>query len=125
MLVALRLWESRWTDRAAIVTLKSDNFSALAMASRLKATGRSNIVAREVALLYSEASYEPKFVEHLPGLANVGADALSRLCDPSGKFQLPRELAGIAPTPVPPRTESYYRALAASQVGSRSKRRRR
>ena len=77
------------------------------MASRLKATGRCIIVAREVALLYSEAAYEPKFVEHLPGLANVGADALSRLCDPSGKFQLPREFAHLSPTPVPLRDESY------------------
>ena len=28
VLVALRLWRSVWTDRAATVTMKSDNFSA-------------------------------------------------------------------------------------------------
>ena len=67
---------------------------------------------KEVALLYGEGSFEPRVFEHLPGVANGLADALSRLDEPGAGVKLPAELSDITPAVVPTRTKQYYRILA-------------
>ena len=67
---------------------------------------------KEVALLYGEGSFEPRVFEHLPGVANGLADALSRLDEPGAGVKLPAELSDITPAVVPTRTKRYYRILA-------------
>ena len=89
--------------------------AALALAAKLKASGSRGLIARELALLYSESSFEPRWTVHLPGVLNVIPDALSRLTDPSGKYEIPAALASVKPIAVPNRPESYYATLAISQ----------
>ena len=50
---------------------------------------------------------------HLPGDANVTADALSRRWDPdAGEWRLPLALAGATEAVAPQRNRAYYRTLA-------------
>ena len=86
------------------------------MAERLKAGPSAKLIAQELALLYHHARFEPK-VEHIPGVANQIADALSRLMAPQDAKDLPEVLATVWQTKVPPRTPAWYKTLAAEQVG--------
>ena len=74
----------------------------------------SPIISREVALVYTESSFEPRVFEHLPGIANGIADTLSRLDEPGGHKTLPAELYEITPTIAPERVKSWYKVLATS-----------
>ena len=95
ILVALRIWWTYWAERKAVVTIRSDNIAALTLGARLKITGPCNIIGREISMLYAEASYEPRFFEHVPGVGNVVADALSRVYDPAKCCVIPSVLRGI------------------------------
>ena len=53
----------------------------------------------------------------MPGVANVMADALSRLTDPTKDYQIPEELLKVKRVEVPLRTRDWYKTLAAKQVG--------
>ena len=57
---------------------------------------------------FTEAAYEPRVVEHIPGVAHVVADALSRRYDPNKTWVLPPLLQDIPETEVPIRDEDYY-----------------
>ena len=83
VLVAVRCWASRWMDKRVSINMKSDNMAALSLAARLKSKV-SSLIAKETALVYSSASFQPRYVEHVPGVLNFSADALSRLSDPNG-----------------------------------------
>ena len=71
------------------------------------------IIARELALDVASASYAPDVTEHLPGLANVAADALSRKHDPSKVYAVPTYLSNCPEQEVPPRLRSWWQALPA------------
>ena len=43
------------------------------------------VIAREMALDVAGLSYAPDIVRHIPGIANVSADALSRRYEPFSK----------------------------------------
>ena len=86
--------------------------SALTLIAKLKCTGHSNLIAREVAMIYGMAAFQPRCIEHLPGIVNTAADALSRLSDPSKKYEIPDQLTHLQPVPVPIRSERYYATLA-------------
>ena len=79
ILVALTAWRSHWMKRNVALTLKSDNLSALTVASQLKDRRNRTLIAKELSLLYSDRSYEPSFYTHIPGSTNVLSDSLSRL----------------------------------------------
>ena len=65
------------------LALKGDNITALTMALQLRAPpGPVKGIARELALDYAEASFEPSAATHVPGVANSIADVLSRRFDP-------------------------------------------
>ena len=72
----------------------------------------SPIMSKEVALLYGEGSFEPRVFQHLPGIANVLADVLSRMAEPGYIADLPDGLVNITPVVIPARSKSYYRTLA-------------
>ena len=72
----------------------------------------SPLIAKEIALLYSEAAHEPRIFEHVPGVANVLADALSRAYEPGVDFKLPPQLATARRIQVPRRRRTWYKSLA-------------
>ena len=112
ILVALRTWAKQWMDKQITLTIKSDNISALVMTSRLRITA-SRLVAKELAMTLSEASFMPRHVVHVPGAMNCWADALSRLSAPGGKYSIP-PLLREAPRAFPAeRSPAYYTTLDA------------
>ena len=85
MLVALWTWRARWQQWRSTVAVCGDNVTMLTMVLHFK--GRSaalSTIARELALEVAEAAYRPMLAEHIPGVANVTADSLSRLHAPGG-----------------------------------------
>ena len=115
VLVALRIWASEWMHRRTILQIKADNVGALTMASQLKGKKGRGIIAREIALVYSESCYEPRRLTHVPGVINCVPDALSRLVDPCGEYTLPTQLANLVPTVTPRRDAGWYRTLQPRQ----------
>ena len=116
ILVALRAWAGQWMGLQITMCVKSDNMAALAMTSKLTFTS-SRLIAMELALLLSEAAFQPRHVEHVPGVMNTWADALPRLSDPTKKYSIPDALLR-APRIFPVRRgESYYTSLAATSAG--------
>ena len=114
MLIALRVWRQRWRQLRSTVVVRGDNVTMLTMVLHFKGASHGlSIVAREVALELADAAYRPLVAEHIPGIANTLADALSRVGDPSKRWQLPAALHGAVRALVPPRPASWYRALGA------------
>ena len=75
------------------------------------------IIAREIALDISDSAYSPDTAEHIPGIANKAADALSRLHQPGGKAEIPSYLSGIPRAEFQARNRAWWRALPAEPKG--------
>ena len=118
ILVALRCWSKLWNHRRVALEVKSDSVSALTATLLLRARGPGpSLVARELALDIAEASFVPDTATHLPGVANVVPDALSRRFQPAadGKskvWKVPTMLGDSLETIPPVRNRSYYRTLS-------------
>ena len=65
-----------------------------------------------MALLYSHAAHEPRIFEHVPGVANILADGLSRVFEPGADTTLPPQLSDAKRRAVPIRKTSFYQSLA-------------
>ena len=83
----MRLWAPYWRQRRVHLYLRGDNISSLVLFSTLKThSGQLAIIAREFALDLGTASFKPEVVQHLPGVANVVADSLSRKFEPGRPY---------------------------------------
>ena len=83
MLIALRLWRSYWSEERCVLHVASDNMGTLSMLCKMQTRAASiGIVAREMALDVADAIYQPLVAEHVPGIANIVADYLSRMHGP-------------------------------------------
>ena len=79
LLVALRLWRRFWYNRRVVLTVRSDSVAGLTVVLKFRSTGQApSLVARELAIDMARTTYTPQIVEHVPGVANVIADLLSR-----------------------------------------------
>ena len=113
VLVALRLWAPLWKGKRINLSVKMDSVSALTILLKCKSAGEApSVVAREVALDMASSIYIPNVMQHVPGVANVMADALSRWHDPGRQRQLPARLRGASLRIVAPRLRSWWRALS-------------
>ena len=100
-LAALRCWAPRWSGRRVSLYVLS-----FRPATR---SGSLGLIAREAALNVANAIYGPDVVEHVPGLANVAADTLSRRFAPdAAAWSPPLLVAGASEVRPPPRTEAFY-----------------
>ncbi|HIG16147.1 MAG TPA: hypothetical protein EYQ31_01985 [Candidatus Handelsmanbacteria bacterium] len=110
ILVAMRTWREEDDHRSLLVYIKSDSLSACRMLLKLAARSPScNVIAKELALDLSECAHPPILAEHIPGIVNVTADALSRLSAPT-PAAFPASLAGLQPTPVAHRSKSWWKS---------------
>ena len=91
--------------------MRSDDIGALFTGAQTHSKA-SPTISKEVALLYSETSFEPRRFDHILGVANGIADELSRMCEPQSSGVLPMELRDIEQTIVPIRDKRYYKVLA-------------
>ena len=114
MLVALRHWHYHWAHRRCVIHVAGDNMAALSMITKMQPHSYSlGVVARELALDISQAVYEPQLASHVPGVANVAADALSRKYEPSTvPYKLPPVLAECTEVFPKDRAATWWRSLA-------------
>ena len=109
-LVALRHWSPRWKGKRVTLRVRSDSITALTMVLKLKAKGAgTSIISREMALDIAEAVYSPSIASHLPGVANITADVLSRFDE--GNPSLPPHLRGVPRAQLAVRDHRWWRSL--------------
>ena len=109
LLVGIRLF--RLEHRGTRVALRSDSLSSLLAISRGAARSRSlNVIVAELALLRAEQALDIVRLTHVPGVANIVADALSRQAAP-GPPPLPRELQAETRLTPPPRPRAWWATL--------------
>ena len=95
-----------------MLRVKSDSISALVLTLNLKTKGKgAGIVARELALDVAASEYAPNVAEHIPGVENILADALSRRFEPNFDFILPTVFSTVPEAVLPPRGTDYFRTL--------------
>ena len=119
LLVSLVIWAPILEHSKCQLRLRGDNVSALTAAVKLKAaSGMMRFLARELAFTFSRFSFEPDIVQHVPGIANITADALSRCFCPATAYTIPKCLQQVVRTNVPARVASWYHtsSYAARQV---------
>ena len=65
--------------------------------------------------MIAEGTFAPDVIEHIPGVANVLPDALSRLDDPAyhNKFRLPTVLRSVRRRVLSHRGPGFWRTLEA------------
>ena len=118
MLVALRIWKKYWQKRGVSLQVRSDSVSTLTLLAKLRVRHESyglGVIARELALDFGNCSYKPRLLQHIPGIANDWADALSRQFQPSVNKPLPLELQRCRRDVAPERGQAYYMAHAAAK----------
>ena len=92
-MVALREWSTLWKDRRVTLSVRSDNVSTLSLVCKMQPHSEQlGIIARELALEVCESAVSPDDAVHIPGIANVAADALSRVHQPGYDTPLPEYL---------------------------------
>jgi hypothetical protein len=94
------------------VTVRGDNVTMLTMVLHFKGCSQGlAAIAREAALEVADAAYRPLCAEHIPGVANGIADALSRMHEPGATRALPACLRNARRVDAPARPRTWYRAL--------------
>ena len=103
----MRVWRDP-SHASALVSVRSDSLGALLAASKASSPSPElNLVLREIALEDAELGSRIHCAQHVPGMANDLADALSRLSAPDPK-PLPDVLRHIPRTPVPSRGRTWW-----------------
>ena len=111
-LIAMRLWASHWRQRRVHLYLRGDNISSLVLFSTLKTHSKQlGIIAREFALDLGTACFKPEVVQHLPGIANIVADSLSRKFEPGKTYHHHQCLRTSTEVEPPPRPLTWWKSL--------------
>ena len=71
----------------------------------------AEIIAQELALEFCDFSFVPVLSEHLPGVANTVADALSRRHQPGAEHQHLAFLKSSLEVEVPARGTHYWKCI--------------
>ena len=117
ILVAPRLWKDRWLSKRVRLCVRGDSITMLTRLLKMRpkpGVEGLTLLAKEMALDIADTVYVPGVAEHVPGVANVGPDVLSRRFaprTPGTAWELPARLAGTDGCTAPLRDESYYRTL--------------
>ena len=110
LLMAVRLWLPDFKTERVCVLVRGDNIASLQMAAKMQPKSKAlGIVARELALDLSEASYAIDLVQHVAGVTNGVADVLSRRYQVGKHFVLPTLLQNASETLPPCRDDSWWR----------------
>jgi hypothetical protein len=120
-LLALRTWKLRWLHTRVNLRVRGDNITMLQLLVKLRPPSHSDglgLIARELALDIAEAVYGPDVSEHIPGIANVTADTLSRRYEPGFEWTLPLSLARVPEARAPARDASFYRTIITNCISA-------
>jgi len=111
-LVALRLWRQIWGRQALTLRVRGDSMTMLSLIINLRPpTPQLGLIGREIALEFAQAVFVPVVAEHIPGVANVTADKLSRWTQPGYPSTPSLLLCGAAQRDVPVRDRDFYYTL--------------
>ena len=111
-LVAMRLWKQHWHNNRVLLTVGTDNVTALTLIRKLRVKGKAlGVISRELALDIASSTFEPDVCEHTPGVQNILADGLSRMFEPNAVYTLPPEFANVQRCYPPTRDAGWYRSL--------------
>ena len=106
------MWRYQWATRRCVIHVSSDNIAALSTVCKMQPSSPSlGVIARELSLDIADAIYDPQLVSHVPGVANLAADALSRLFQPGKRFSLPTILRHCKRVHPPDRTPQWWRSV--------------
>ena len=113
LLIALRLWSPRWKNKRVRLAVRSDSVTALTAILKMNSPStNTSIIAREIALDVCDSVYRPTVVQHLPGVSNTIADALSRVFAPDAAGGVPETLRACTLRQAPARPVGWWRALS-------------
>lgn len=121
-LICLRIWAHFWLEDRTALRVRGDNGALLAMVADFKTSGPgTNVVGRELALVMARGCYKPTVASHLPGIANVISDLLSRrFQDKYSQDWSPHPFLDGAVEVFPERRcESWYETLVPPGAGPR------
>ena len=112
-LVALRLWRQHWAQERCCLLARGDSVTMLTLVARLKGTAPGiSLIGRELALEFVASAYRPILAEHIPGVANSWADALSRRARDVSRWTRPAGLDQATEVPVPSRPRAWCITLS-------------
>ena len=113
-LVACRLWLPNFAQQRIVLHVTGDSVTMLTLVLHLRPASKSvslGIIARELALDVAMCEYAPDVAEHVPGIANLLPDALSRRYDPDKVWTTPDAVQHVPEAVAPERNHSFYRSL--------------
>ena len=118
ILIGVRMWLPLWKSQRVTVTIKTDSMAAIGAWSKERSSKPAiNAIVREMALDQAEGLYEFTVIEHISGVDNDIADALSRLSEPDAGKTLPACLQWATRDFPPKRSASYWRVAAGPSRG--------
>ena len=116
LLVAVRVW---LPGSKVLARVRSDSLSALRSMVKMSSSSPAlNAIARELALDSVLGLYKIGFATHVPGIANILADDLSRMWAPDA-HDFPEQLRHVRQEHVPPRDSEFWRATQPRPRGGR------
>jgi hypothetical protein len=99
--------------------ITGDSVSMLTLITKMRPPSNSpalGLIAREMALDVADMVYAPDVAAHIPGIANVVADSLSRRFE-APSWRCPELLAEVKEAHPPRRDASFIRTLRHSHDG--------
>ena len=111
-LIALRRWKHLWGQHSMWLRVKGDSVTMLTLIVNMRpTTPQLALIGQEIALEFADVPFVPVIAMHIPGVANVAADELSRWWQPGHVAAVPT-FVGNAPRAMPPaRNREYYLTL--------------
>ena len=107
----MRAWGRLLARYRSSLAVRGDNMAMLSMLLHLRPPVGSQamtLLSREMAMVYATWPSRPVSATHVPGIANVLPDWLSRVHQPGHATELPSALAKVSRTLIDPRTPQWY-----------------
>ena len=98
-------------QRRVCLTVRGHSVAMFTLVVNMRPDTQLRLIGQELALELAEFSFVPVVAQHLPGLANTMADALSRMAQPSSCVTLPSSVKEATPVFPPVRSSAYYRTV--------------
>jgi len=111
-LIALRQWRHLWGQESISLRVKGDSVTMLTMIVNMRPTTPAlALIGQEIALEFAAAPFVPMVAAHVPGIANVCADELSRWHQPGHTAAVPTFVSSSSRASPAERDLDYYLTL--------------
>ena len=120
-LIAVRLWRNRWQKHQVCLRIRGDSVAMLTLLVNMRPhSAQMRLIAQEIAIDMAHYTFVPVIAQHIPGIANVVADELSRWAQPGHVQKLPHYVQPPVTRVFPPsRSHQYYLTKAGLPSPSR------